>query len=152
MHLISKTTFPEKDSVKPLPFWKILSTDISSLKEKVDTLERIDAAGRLPQEIKEKYPDFDQRFFCFEGFHSCQDYYNKGINITGDYYISTNQSSDYTLEKVHCDFEAIPYKTCWDHFQQGARENGEYKALIDGRTVTLECDFSETTGKVENKK
>jgi len=110
-----------KDSVNQLPFWKILSTDISSLKEKVDTLERIDAAG----------------------FHSCQDYYHKGINITGDYYISTNQSSDYTLEKVHCDFEAIPYKTCWDHFQQGARENGEYKALIDGRTVTLECDFSE---------
>jgi len=114
-----------KDSAKQLPFWNILSTDISSLKEKVDTLERIDAAG----------------------FHSCQDYYNKGINITGEYYISTNQSSGYTLEKVHCNFEAIPYKTCWDHFQEGARENGEYKALIDGRTVTLECDFSETAAE-----
>ena len=66
MHLISKTTFPEKDSVNQLPFWKILSTDISSLKEKVDTLERIDAAGKITTRGKEKYPDFEQRFFALK--------------------------------------------------------------------------------------
>ena len=58
MRLISKTYFPEKDSVKQHPFWKFLSTDISSLKEKVDTLERIDAAGNITTRGKRKISRF----------------------------------------------------------------------------------------------
>jgi len=82
-------------------------------------------------------------------YHSCYDYYDRGINKTGSYYITTKASANSTeygiLEKVECDFEVLPFMTCWDHFKAGVRESGEYKAYLGGRTVNITCDFTSQT-------
>jgi len=85
-----------------------------------------------------------------EEYHSCYDYHDRGINKTGSYYITTKSSVNSTkydvLEKVHCDFEVLPFQTCWDHYQNGVRQNGDYKVYLGGRTVLIFCDFNQTTG------
>ena len=69
----------------------------------------------------------------------CKDYLDKGINITGNYYI--NGSSN-VIEDVFCDFTSLDYSTCHDYHQAGFNVSGEYNVYLNGRTYTVDCDFS----------
>ena len=46
---------------------------------------------------------------------------------------------------LYCDFEALPFKTCWDYHRTGVTTNGWYKAYLGGTTHTIYCDFNEHT-------
>jgi len=118
---IDTSTIPEQDQKLDI---ELLWSGFKSITDHLDMLQRHHA----------------------EEYHSCYDYYDRGINKTGSYYITTKSAINSTkydvLEKVHCDFEVLPFQTCWDHYQSGARQNGEYKAYLGGRTVTIVCDFT----------
>ena len=64
---------------------------------------------------------------------------DKGINVTGTYYI--NGSSN-VIEDVFCDFTSLDYATCYDYHQAGFNVSGEYNVYLNGRTYTVDCDFS----------
>ena len=52
---------------------------------------------------------------------------------------------------LYCDFEALPFKTCWDYHRTGVTTNGWYKAYLGGTTHTIYCDFNEHTSDEAGK-
>jgi len=103
-----------------------------------------------------------------EDAQACYDLYDRGIRKTG-YYYTTRKAQDLTAKMegqpfnatgvsevwgllggsnqsaLYCDFEALPFKTCWDYHRTGVTTNGWYKAYLGGTTHTIYCDFNEHT-------
>ena len=68
-------------------------------------------------------------------------YKDYGINKTGYYYMRpSGLKSD--IKYVFCDFEAMDYSTCSDYFNAGFNISGKYNVYLDGKTVSVYCDFS----------
>ena len=71
---------------------------------------------------------------------SCQSYKMAGVTETGYYYMTSSGSSN--LEYNYCDFEVMDYSTCSDYFKAGVNESGSYNVYLNGKTVSVHCDFS----------
>ena len=74
-------------------------------------------------------------------FNSCSDYLERGINVTGYYYMFVNGGS--TLESVYCKFDALEFETCTDYYNANNQSiSGRYLVYLNGRPYEVHCDFS----------
>ena len=113
-------------------------------------------------------------YVLFADSQACYDLYDRGIRETGYYYtarkaenlssaiqgqafnysggVSEMRNTGSAHSTLYCDFEALPYKTCWDYHKSGVTNNGWYKAYLGNTTHKIYCDFDEHTSDEAGKK
>ena len=73
----------------------------------------------------------------FVDYTNCKDYFDEGINKSGQYYILKNGA----VIQVSCFFEGMDYETCYDYFKVGFNSSGLYYVYVDGISYQINCNF-----------
>lgn len=83
------------------------------------------------------YQKFNTTSYIFLDYTNCKDYFDKGINKSGQYYILKNGA----VIQVSCFFEGMDYETCYDYFKVGFNSSGLYYVYVDGISYQINCNF-----------